>query len=91
MGLPVITQSAPYSFEDGTTIEVKALSRGDCMKMWALDGGNAAQEPYAIHRATGIPIDEAEEWYNNTPFDEVEKLLNHILAVSGLVEDTQKK
>jgi hypothetical protein len=91
MGLPKIAlKKETVELPDGQTVELRSLSRADVQKLGSYENESDA-EKWAISAVLGASMEEVEAWYNETPSDAVAFILDKILVISGLREDSQKK
>ena len=88
MGLPSIPLPQSKVEIGGQTVEFRSLSRKEATQLGTQFKDNPdAGEAYLIAKAVGGTEEEAAAWRDATPFDEVTKLIEGILILSGLVNE----
>jgi hypothetical protein len=72
-------------------VEVRGLSRGEVMAMKALDKDDVSDmEIHLLTYGTDTPLPVVKEWYADAPSSVVGDLVNKIVSLSGLEEDSGK-
>lgn len=76
----------------GQPVEVRALSRSEALHVntgFTKETADQA-EVYILARGAGISEDEAREWLGQNEVAEAGKLVDKILALTGLLEDGEE-
>jgi hypothetical protein len=85
MALPTVaTKTKKVRLSDGSTVTVRGLTRAQALAMAELDEDAAKIEPALLAAGTGSAPEEAQKFYDTAPFADTQKLVEAIMALSGL-------
>lgn len=79
-----------YTFQDGTKLPIRGLSRAEALHLRTLNGDVTEIEVHTIKAATDVSEDEARAWHTTTPNDEIAELVDKIAGLSGFDVDSGK-
>jgi len=91
MALPKVDfKTEEVVLSNGSTVEVKAMSRAQVVLMGEIaqrEGAtNEELEQYILMASTGSKEEEVAEWYRDTPGNDVGKVVQAALSLAGLDE-----
>lgn len=75
----------------GETVEIRSLSRADALKLQNLRGREDEAEVIILMAGTGCTEAEAQAWRESTTTDDATPLIDGILRLSGLVQESDGK
>jgi hypothetical protein len=87
MALPSIALPTKKVKVAGQTIEIRALSRSEAMRLAEFQKDPDEGETFIVSCACGVSMDEAREWRQNSPAKDVGTVVDSILVLSGLVAE----
>jgi hypothetical protein len=91
MGLPTVSlPRETVTFEDGSTVEVRGLSRAEVLELATYENRQVEGEALALSWATGLSLDEVRKWHAATPFHVVQQLADVIERLSKTDADAGK-
>ena len=89
MGLPVVALPTDTVLIGDDKVEIRGLSRAETLRLSGLEIDDADNLVLSI--GAGVSEDEARAWRNTTSNEVVRKLVDRIVELSGLTEDSQGK
>jgi hypothetical protein len=76
---------------DGSSVTVRGLSRSEALEFVGNDFDERDIEIKLLAKVCEVPEKEAEEWINSTPSADVGTMVEGILELSGLTEQSKKE
>lgn len=90
MALPAKPLATGSAVVNGTTVELRSLSRAEVKHLARLLDDNQDGEAYVIAAATGETMEEATKWLDSVGNDEAKALIDSIWQISGLASNGPK-
>ena len=90
MSLPAVLPGTATVDVGGIPVEIRGLTRGEAMRMVGHAETPEVLEPELIAAATGTPLEEVIDWYQSVSASAVQPLVQAILDLSGMTEETGK-
>ena len=86
MALPSVPLATGTALVAGTEVTIRALSRAEALHVRTMVDAAADAEAYVIAHSTGVTVEEAARWLDETDNETAQDLVRKIMEMSGLVD-----